>query len=69
MMDKTTDKVRVHRFNDSVAFHAEGMTETIYLTPRMAAQLAEAIQLFTKDISCVKYTDSMLHDVAIEKEH
>ena len=67
---KTADETRVYRFHDMVAFHAEGitpMTDTVYLTPKMAAQLAEALQLFVNDISCVKFTDSTLSTVKIKE--
>ncbi len=63
---KTADRARVYRFDNSVAFYTEGMTETVYLTPKMAMEFAEAIEACIFDISCLKFTDSTLGSIEIE---
>ncbi len=58
--------VRVHRYFDSVALQA-GESPTLYLSPRLALQLATVLRRFALDCQRVRFAQSDLLTVELEE--
>ena len=56
---------QVHRFGDEVAVWL-GDGKTIYLTPKAANAIADAMHQCTNDISCNKFTNSAFGTVNVD---
>jgi len=61
------NKVRIHRFGNSVAFHVSGdqNTETIYLNSEVAFLFGQMLQDFATDCATVPFVTSALQTVEI----
>jgi hypothetical protein len=66
-MVKQTSNARVHRFHEWVAVHFSG-TETAYLSPSLAWQLAEELMRYAADCEAVKFSKSEIGTVILSGE-
>ena len=63
---KEKNMAQIHRFHDKVAIHI-GDSSTIYLTPKVALAIANAMIECVDDID-LKFTESLFGTVEIEEE-
>lgn len=58
-MKATPMKIRIYRFHDKVAVVTYD-TETLYITPELARQFAEQLQIYAEDYETTKFSESPL---------